>query len=234
MNIFQSARISILINGSPKGYFGCSRGVRHGDPLSPLLFFLAEDFLNRWLVNAFRDNFLVLMHVPGNTHCPSHLLYADDVLIFCKASKVNLQRLVNIFHEYGSISGQDVNWNKSEIFFGNSISFARMNSLCSIAGFWRGSLPFTYLGVPLFIGAPKKKWLQAIANRILSNFDKWKGTTLSMAGRLALINSVIYSSFLHSFMVYRWPSQLLKHMEKCIRNFLWTGDIKSKKCVTVK
>ena len=75
---------------------------------------------------------------------------------------------------------------------------------------------------------------QAIANRILSNFDKWKGTTLSMAGRLALINSVIYSSFLHSFMVYRWPSQLLKHMEKCIRNFLWTGDITSKKSVTVK
>ena len=48
-NILRSSRLSVMINGSPKGYFHCSRGVRQGDPLSRLLFGIAEDFLSRLL-----------------------------------------------------------------------------------------------------------------------------------------------------------------------------------------
>ena len=48
-NILSSARLSILINGAPEGYFRCSRGVQQGDPLLPLLFGIAEDFLSRYI-----------------------------------------------------------------------------------------------------------------------------------------------------------------------------------------
>ena len=90
------------------------------------------------------------------------------------------------------------------------------------------------MGVPLFQGAPKRRWLQGLADKVLAKFDSWTGKTLSMAGRVALVNSVIYGSFLHSFMIYKWPLLMLKFMEKSIRNFIWTDSISEKKLVTVK
>ena len=97
-----------------------------------------------------------------------------------------------------------------------------------------GSLPFDSLGVPLFIDAPKRKWLQQIADKILSKFAKRKGNTLSQASRLVQIKSVISSSLLHPFSIYKWPLSLIRYLEKHTRKFLWSGSIISRKVITVK
>ncbi|KAK3193228.1 hypothetical protein Dsin_024538 [Dipteronia sinensis] len=90
----------------------------------------------------------------------------------------NLRRVVHAFKVYASISGQLFNWSKSFIFFGSSISLARISSLQSLVWMQIGRLPFSYLGVPLFRGKPRKSILMPIADKILSKFAKWKDLAL--------------------------------------------------------
>ena len=44
-----SVQFLVIVNGSPEGFFSCSRGLRQGDPLSPLVFLLVMEVLCRML-----------------------------------------------------------------------------------------------------------------------------------------------------------------------------------------
>jgi hypothetical protein len=94
-------------------------------------------------------------------------------------------------------------------------------------------LPFNYLGIPIFKGKPKSSVLQPIADRNKLKLSAWKTSLLSIAGRVQLVRSVIQSMLTYSISIYSWPSSLLKDLEKCIRNFIWSGDIEKRKLVTI-
>ncbi|KAK3222011.1 hypothetical protein Dsin_009036 [Dipteronia sinensis] len=67
----------------------------------------------------------------------------------------------------------------------------------------------------------------------MSKFAKWKGKALSLAGRATLIKLVITGSFVHSFMIYKWPSSLLRLVNRKLINFLWTGSCEETKLILV-
>ena len=82
--IHHSANVSICINGSQEGYFKCKRGVRQGDPLSPLLFCIAEEVLSRGIKKLVSENKLDLISASRTAKLPSHCFYADDLMVYCK------------------------------------------------------------------------------------------------------------------------------------------------------
>jgi hypothetical protein len=98
--ILHSATISININGTQHGYFKCSRGVRQGDPLSPLLFCIAEDVLSRNLSKLVEQGKLEQMTGTRIYKVPSHDLYVDDIMVFCKGKRSCVEALVDLFTKY--------------------------------------------------------------------------------------------------------------------------------------
>jgi len=230
--ILHSAKLSVNINGKAIGYFTCTRGVRQGDPLSPLLFCIAEEVLSRGLSALVLEGKLTQMRASRNLYVPSHCLYADDILIFCSGTLANIRHIMKLFEVYGQYSGQIVNAQKSK-FYSGAISLSRIHTISSITGFSHGSLPFTYLGIPLFKGKPKAIYLRPVVDRIQSKLHAWKGRILTLMGRVQLVNAVISSMLTYSFHVYKWPASLLSEVAKLMRNFIWSGNCTQQKLCTV-
>ena len=145
-----TASFSILVNGSPAGFFQNSRGLRQGDPLSPYLFVIGMEALSRLLKRAVDGNYLSGSKIAGRdgvVYVISHLLYADDTLLFCGASKDQLKFLSWILMWFEALSGLKINLNKSEILpvgLVDNVSDLAVELGCGI-----GSLPSSYLGLPL-------------------------------------------------------------------------------------
>ncbi|KAL8484907.1 hypothetical protein ACS0TY_027271 [Phlomoides rotata] len=167
MVVLSLARLSILINGSPHGYFGCSRGVRQGDPLSPLLFCIVEDVLARLIDRAVSLQTFHPAFALNRFYCPTYLLYADDILIFCEASRGNARCLKSILVTYANLYGQVFNPDKSKAYFGKHVSAQNKAFFRTTLQIGSASLPFTYLGVTLFRGAPKAAHLRGVIDRIM-------------------------------------------------------------------
>ncbi|GAU50263.1 hypothetical protein TSUD_409090 [Trifolium subterraneum] len=105
-NILNSAKLSLIINGKVTGFFNVTRGVRQGDPLSPLLFCIAEEVLSRSISLLVDNGKLDCITGTRGMSLPSHAFFADDLMIFCKGSKKNALAVTSLFHEYAANSGR--------------------------------------------------------------------------------------------------------------------------------
>ena len=64
----------------------------------------------------------------------THLLFADDSLVFTRASTTNCRNLKQIFVDYAAASGQVINYDKSSMFFSSGANQSQMEEIKSIFG----------------------------------------------------------------------------------------------------
>ena len=109
---------SILINGSPSDFFGSSRGLWQGNPLSPLLFDIVMEALSRMLdvaASAGQFSGFSVASTAGPSVMVSHLLFVDDTLIFCDAELSQIANLRAILARFEEVLGLRINLGKSEL-----------------------------------------------------------------------------------------------------------------------
>lgn len=95
---------SILINGSPAGFFKSSRGLQQGDPLSLSLFILAADYLSKALDRTILSNKDLRFCTARYSMGISHLAYADDIVIFTQAKRASIRKVMGCLKHYMAVS----------------------------------------------------------------------------------------------------------------------------------
>uniref|UniRef100_A0A2N9G6K5 Reverse transcriptase domain-containing protein n=1 Tax=Fagus sylvatica TaxID=28930 RepID=A0A2N9G6K5_FAGSY len=156
----------------------------------------------------------------------THLFFADDSLLFCKATTQDVTRIQNILNEYEMASGQQINRLKTTIFFSKSTPQANQDSILGMLGVPAIKQYEKYLGLPSFVGRAKYSSFAQIKERVWSKLKGWKEKLISQAGREVLIKAVAQAIPTFAMSCFRLPARLIKEIEVLIRRFWWgqSGD----------
>lgn len=166
------------------------KGIRQEDLLSPYLFILVMEALSK-LIEHTADLGEFRLHPNCVNPRVMHLLFADDLLVFSDGSRHSLTDIKEVLNRFKSFSGLDMNPAKLKIFFGG-YSEIEVEVLSGLNGVKVGRLPTRYLGLSLNSKKISYASLQPFIERITNKLHSWTVKTLSFAGRIQLISSVIY------------------------------------------
>jgi hypothetical protein len=215
---------SIMVNGSPSGFFGSSRGLRQGDPLSPLLFLLVMEVISQLLRRTEEVGLIRSFKADSATVSGlsiSHLLFADDTIVFCDADRDQLLHLCMVLACFEAVTGLGVNMGKSELVLVGEVR--NVDQLVEILCCRIGVLPMSYLGMPLGSSFKASSVWNPILEKIERKLAGWKKLYLSKGGRLTLLKSTLSSLPTYFLSLFTILAHVAKRIEKLQRNFLWGG-----------
>jgi hypothetical protein len=226
--VVEGGTVSVRINNQIGNYIRSAKGVRQGDPLSPILFNFVADSLARMVDKAIENDVLKGLGNHLIPHGVSLLQYADDTIICLENDIKKARNLKMLLYIYEMMAGLKINFMKSEIFVINgdddiAMQYANLFN-CQI-----GSFPMMYLGVPV---SPNRLHIadwRNLEEKLEKRLDSWKGSSLSVAGRITLINACLSNSPIYHMSMYLLPKTTIDNLDKRRKKFLWQGGGDKKK-----
>jgi len=227
---FESASVSVLVNGSPTREFFPRKGLRQGDPLALFLFLIVAEGLVGVSRMTEEKQLIDNLEVGKAKVKVNMLQFADDTLFFCEANTKNVFNIKAILLCFELASGLKVNFLKIRI-GGTGLSQRLFLCFATILNCKVMGTPFIYLGLPVGGCHKRGDFWNGVVMRVQGKLSRWKGKCLSMAGRICLIKYVLSSIPLFFMSLFRLPSVVADKLIQIQRNFLWGWGSEGKKII---
>lgn len=221
MQLVRTGSTAININGEVGPSFRSSRGVRQGDPISPLLFNLAVDALATILDKARAAGHLrgVVAHlIPGGG--VTHLQYADDIMITVEGSDLDIVNLKFLLLCFEEMSGLKINFDKSEVIV-MGYSEAEQQRIADNLNCRLATFPIEYLGMPLSDSKVLLTAFDPLMGKVAARAEPWCGRFTSKGSKTVLIDSNLSSLPMYMMGMYILPEGVHGSFDKDLSRFFW-------------
>ncbi|KAK1604375.1 hypothetical protein QYE76_028048 [Lolium multiflorum] len=218
--LLYTANTRVLVNGVPGDRIQHARGLRQGDPTSPLLFVAGMEVLTRLFTVAAQEP--LLGNVAGISPLQRVSIYADDVVVFLRPETQDLLATREVLSLFSATSGLHVNYRKTTATLIRE-SVGDRDRVTEVLGCDIANFPIKYLGLQLALRPLTKAEWQPMLDGVIHSIPAWQRGLVTRAGRLVLIKSVISARPIHHILVEDAPAWLLEEVDKWLRAFFWAG-----------
>ncbi|PNX61280.1 ribonuclease H [Trifolium pratense] len=177
-----SSSNSILWNGSKTEAFTPTRGLRQGDPLSPYLFVLCMERLGAMISKYVSDGTWKPMQITNDGTKLSHLFFADDVLLFAKATGSAARTVKEVLDRFCAMSGLRISLEKSKFCTSAGVCRRSRDIIATTTQINATDRFEKYLGFKMLQGKAKKQDFIDVYARVTAKLASWKGRLLNKPG----------------------------------------------------
>ncbi|KAK6117950.1 hypothetical protein DH2020_048313 [Rehmannia glutinosa] len=182
---------------------------------------LDDNVLSSMLTKAEKEGRIKGVRICRGAPTVSHLLFADDTMIFCEATSESAKCIKDILRLYSKASGQEINFQKSTIVFTENIDEIEKLQIQSILQVQMVDKHDKYLGLSGIVGRSKKECFAQLRDRVWNRLQGYNEKLLSRAGKEILVKSAVQAIPTFAMSCFLLPKTLLKEIESLIAAFWW-------------